>query len=106
MFDKLVIALCGVLLALPSTALAHGGGKHLKGTLESASPDQIVVKDESGAAHAIRLDSNTRYRTSSGGVAQPSELRTGDRVVVHLGGEAKQSTALEIRFGHGAGDRR
>ncbi|MBI2963534.1 MAG: hypothetical protein HYY35_07250 [Deltaproteobacteria bacterium] len=105
MLDKLVIALCGVLLALPNAALAHGGSTHLKGTLESASADQIVVKDERGAVHPIRLDSKTRYRTSSGGVAQPSELRAGDRVVVHVGVEAKQSTALEIRFGPGPGDR-
>jgi hypothetical protein len=87
-------------LATPNATLAHGSGKDLMGTVESAAADQIVVKDRTGQTHHVRLDEKTRYRDTGGGAAEPSEIRPGDRVVVHLGVDADASTALEVQFGH------
>jgi len=86
-------------LATPNAALAHGGSQHLMGTVESLAADQIVVKDRAGQMHHVRLDEKTRYRDTGGGAAEFSEIRPGDRVVVHLGVAADASTALEVRFG-------
>ena len=82
------------------TVLAHGGGGHVKGTIRSVTRDEIVVDDAHGQARRVRLDPQTRYRDVAGTVAKPSDVRAGDRVVVHLGVEAKRSTAVEVRFGH------
>jgi hypothetical protein len=89
-------------LATAGAVLAHGGGKHLMGIVESVAAGQIVVKDRDGGTHHVRLDQDTRYRDTAGTAAYPSEIRSGDRVVVHLGIDAKASTALEVRFGRPA----
>jgi len=94
-----------MLLLLPVVAtaqavLAHGGGRHLMGTVESVVAGRIVVQDRDGGTHDVRLDQDTRYRDTAGEAAEFSEIRPGDRVVIHLGADAKASTALEVRFGH------
>ena len=87
-------------LAPAGTALAHGGGEHVMGTVESRTADEIVVKDRAGQTHHVRLDEETRCRDTAGGAAELSRIRPGDRVAVHLGVDARASTALEVRFGH------
>jgi hypothetical protein len=89
-----------IAIAATTTAFAHGVGKHLKGSLASVASDHLVVTDTSGKSHDVKLDPKTRYRESSGGAAQASDLRAGDRVVVHFGEKGEASTAVEVRFHH------
>jgi hypothetical protein len=94
------LAVILLVLTTASAVFAHGGGEHLKGTVASVAADAIVVDDEHGQAHRVQLDANTRFRDVAGATAKASDLRAGDRVVVHLGVEAKRTTAVEVRFGH------
>ena len=85
--------------AAVGTASAHGAG-HLMGTADSVSADQLVVKDQKGATHDVRLGPTTRFRDGTGGVAKASDVQSGDRVVVHLGGRDADTPAKEVQFQH------
>ena len=91
-------------LAFTGTALAHGTSPHLMGTAESVSAERLVVKDTSGASHDVVVGPKTRYRTDKGRAAKADDLKPGDRVVVHFGGNGEAGPAAEIRFNHSAVD--
>ncbi len=85
-------------IALSSTALAHGTSPHLMGTAESVAGEHLVVKDSKGGSHDVLLGPKTRYRSEKGDAAKASDLKAGDRVVVHFGDKGAQAPAAEIRF--------
>jgi hypothetical protein len=80
-------------------AHAHGAG-HLMGTAESVSADRLLLKDQTGAIHEVRLGPDTRYRDGAGSAAKASDVQTGDRVVVHLGGHEADAPAKQVQFQH------
>jgi hypothetical protein len=84
---------------LCGAAHAHGAG-HLMGTAESVSADRLVVKDQAGATHEVRVGPATRYRDGAGSAAKASDVQSGDRVVVHLGGHDADAPAKEVQFQH------
>ena len=86
-------------LTVCEAAHAHGAG-HLMGIAESVSADQLVVKDKAGATHEVRLGPETRYRNAAGAAAKASDVQSGDRVVVHLGGHDAGTPAKEVQFQH------
>jgi hypothetical protein len=91
-----------VIAATAGAAYAHGAGKHLMGTAESVSAEHLVVKDHSGTTHDVPLGPDTRYRNGAGSAAKISDVKVGDRVVVHLAAHDHDSPAAEIRFEHPA----
>ena len=86
-------------LSVCEAAHAHGAG-HLMGTAESVSADQLVLKDKAGETHEVRLGPETRYRNGAGAAAKASDVQSGDRVVVHLGGHDAAAPAKEVQFQH------
>jgi hypothetical protein len=86
-------------LTVCGAAHAHGAG-HLMGIAESVSADRLVVKDQGGATHEVRLGPETRYRDGAGGAAKASDVQSGDRVVVHLGGHDADAPAKQVQFQH------
>jgi hypothetical protein len=98
-------ALAAIVAAtVAGAAHAHGAG-HLMGTAESVSTDRLVVKDQAGATHDVHLGPETRYRNGAGGVAKASDVQSGDRVVVHLGGHDAGAPAKEVQFEHSEGSK-
>lgn len=79
-----------VVLIAPTIALAHGGHKHVSGTVVSVDQTAIVVKTSTGNV-SVPLSSATRYYhgSSTNHPASANEVENGMRVVVHLGGDGK-----------------
>lgn len=96
---RAVVSAAIVAVSVSGAAHAHGAG-HLMGTAESVSADRLVVKDKAGATHEVSLGPDTRYRNGAGATAKASDVRSGDRVVVHLGGHDPSAPAKEVQFQH------
>jgi Copper binding periplasmic protein CusF len=85
-----------VLLIVPTLVSAHGGHKHVSGTVVSADKTAIVVKTSAGNV-SVPVSSTTKYYHGSDTKlpATASEVESGMRVVVHLGGDGK---AVEVHI--------
>ena len=79
----------------PLVAFAHGGHKHVQGTIASVNASAIDVKDSDGHDTTVALTSSTKFfhGASTSHPAALADLKAGERVVVHLGADGK---ALEI----------
>ncbi len=95
---KLLTA-CAVVLAA-SSAWAHGGGMHAKGTLKSVSADRIVLQTAEGEK-AFQVTPGTQFLKGSS-PATAAELHPGDRAVVHARGAGGTPEAIQVRFGGGS----
>lgn len=84
------------LLIVPTLALAHGGHKHVSGTVVSADNTAIVVKTSTGNV-SVPVSSTTRYYhgNDTKHPATASEVEIGMRVVVHLGAD---ENAVEVHI--------
>src|SRR2546428_7361172 len=93
---KLRLSLFTVLLIFPTLVFAHGGHKHVSGTVVSADKAAIVVKTATGNV-SVPLSSTTKYYHGSDAKhpATSNEVESGMRVVVHLGGDGK---AVEVHI--------
>jgi len=81
-------------LLLPAVALAHAGGRDIRGTLVRFDKHEVVVKLAAGESQTVPLEDATTYRV--GAVAGTwKDLREGSRVVVHIGHDGK---AIEIHL--------
>ncbi len=80
-----------IAMILVSTAvLAHGGHPHVQGTVASISTDKIVVTTSAGPTTVRLTDATKYYRgTDESHPATAADVKTGMRVVVHLGGDGK-----------------
>ena len=76
-------------------ALAHGGHPHVMGTVAAIAADHLEVKTKDGKTVSVPLTRDTKYLRGDQPAA-PADVRTGERVVVHLGA---QGTAAEVHLG-------
>ena len=85
-----------LLLFMPALLFAHGGHKHVIGTVSSVSSKVLVVTTTSGAV-SVLLANTTRFYNGSGTdqTAAHGEVVEGMRVVVHLGADGK---AVEVHI--------
>ena len=86
-----------VLGAMAGPLLAHGGKAHLQGTILDTGHSRIEVKTTDGRILWVRMNSQTRIRDEKG-LASLSDLRKGERVVLHLTATGKHPTASEVRI--------
>lgn len=79
----------------PLAAFAHGGHKHVQGTIESVTANAIDVKGSDGHDTTVALTTSTKFFHGADTThpAALADLKPGERVVVHLGADGK---ALEI----------
>lgn len=86
MRTRIVLVLCTFLTA--ASLLAHGGHKHVVGTVVSIGNASIVVKT-TAANVSVPLTDTTRYfhGSSTKHRANRREIAAGSRVVVHLAGD-------------------
>ena len=85
-----------VLLLLPVMVAAHGGHKHVMGSVVSVSSESLVVTT-SGGEVAVPLSNATKYYrgSSTRHAANRDAVSKGMRVVVHLGADGK---AVEVHI--------
>ena len=79
-----------VSLIVAPLAFAHGGHKHVIGTVSSVASKILVVKTSTGNV-SVPISNTTRFYHGSGTEqeATAAEVQKGMRVVVHLDGEGK-----------------
>ena len=85
-------------LLLTSLALAHGGAKHVMGTVTAIGQTSITIKTTSDQGVEIRTSAKTTYQ-KSGKTAAARDLKVGDRVVVEAHEKDGKLEAEGVRFG-------
>jgi hypothetical protein len=88
------ISAVALMLLLPAAALAHSGGRDIRGTIASFTHDSIVVKRVDGKSETVPLASTTEYRVGSS-AGSWDDLHDGSRVVVHIGHDGR---AIEVHL--------
>ena len=86
---------------LSGMALAHGALEHVMGTVASVSDSSITVTTTAGKSVEVMLDGKTKY-TRANQAMQRSELKPGDRVVIHAEKEGVKLTAETVQIGAAA----
>ena len=87
--------IAAVIALAPLVAFAHGGHKHVMGTIVSVTSSAIDVKGSDGHETTVALTSATKFFHGSDTAhrAELADLKAGERVVVHLGADGK---AVEV----------
>ena len=83
---------------LAPAAQAHGTMEHVTGTVVQVTGDVVSVKTTKGAAVDVHLDMQTAYVRGSEKVKK-SDLKAGDRVVIHAAKKNGVLVAHEVRLG-------
>ena len=91
-FSKVISAL--LIFALPAIALAHAGGRYIRGTIVRFDERVLVVKRVNGRSESVPLASSTQYRVGAR-AGEWKSMRAGSRVVVHIGHDGK---AIEVHL--------
>jgi len=86
---------------LSSLAIAHGGLEHVKGTVASISDTSIMVKTIDGKTVEVALDAKTTFAKSEQPI-QKTDIKVGDRVVIHAAKSGAKLTAHTVEIGTAA----
>ena|SRR5437868_11223351 len=91
-FSKIISAL--LIFVLPAIALAHAGGRDIRGTIVRFDERVLIVKSVNGRSESVPLASSTQYRVGAR-AGEWKSMRAGSRVVVHIGHDGK---AIEVHL--------
>jgi hypothetical protein len=83
-------------------AFAHGSQKHVMGHVTAVAANSITVETTSHETQSIQITSQTKF-VKGGKPASASELKVGDRVVVHAKPAGAKLEATEVMFANAAG---
>jgi len=92
----LLLALAPLLLS--SFASAHGGLEHVRGTVAKVSDQSLTVTTTAGKTVEVLLDAQTTYARADKPV-QKSDIKVGDRVVIHAAEKGTTLTAHTVEVG-------
>jgi hypothetical protein len=99
---RFVAWLVSVLLLVSAAAMAHGGKKHVIGTVEKVGADTVTVKTEQGSVDVKLVAATVYMSVGADKVAKPAklaDLHPGQRVVIHAVLKPDNSLeADEVRF--------
>jgi hypothetical protein len=96
-----IITRWALLIALaiaPITVLAHGGLEHVRGTVAKVSGQSVTVTTTAGKTVEVLLDAQTTYARADKPI-QKSDLKVGDRVVIHAAEKGTTLTAHTVEVG-------
>jgi hypothetical protein len=79
-------------------AIAHGGLEHVIGTVASISDTSITVKTSDGKTVEVALDAKTTFAKSEQPI-QKTDIKVGDRVVIHAAKSGDKLTAHTVAIG-------
>ena len=94
--SKIISFLAVMLLAV--SAVAHGSGEHLMGTVKAIDASSITVETTDGHATTAVIDAATKFERSD----QPSkreDVVVGEKVVVHSNKVGDSLHALVVKVG-------
>jgi hypothetical protein len=96
MMGLVLLAAVFIFLAEPG-AFAHGNEQHVIGTVSQVTDAAITVKTADGPV-TVAVGSVTEF-TKSGVAAKVTDLKVGDRVVIHAMKHADGLMAHTVQFG-------
>lgn len=82
----------------PGIALAHGGLEHVRGTIAKVSDQSVTVTTTAGKTVEVLLDAQTTYARADKPI-QKTDLKVGDRVVIHAAEKGTTLTAHTVEVG-------
>lgn len=88
------LVLAGLLLG--ASVQAHEGGAHSRGTVQEITSDRIVLSTTEGKVLTIPMTSGTRIMRGNQAI-QATDVRPGERVVVHSASRGGKLEATEVR---------
>jgi hypothetical protein len=94
----IALALTLALKMTPMIALAHGGLEHVRGTVAKVSDQSVTVTTTTGKTVEVLLDAQTTYARADKPI-QKSDLKVGDRVVIHAAEKGTTLTAHTVEVG-------
>ncbi len=80
---------------LTSSAQAHEGGTHSRGTVKEITAERIVLATPEGKTVTIAMEPETRIVRGDHAI-RPSEVRLGERAVVHASPRGGKLEATEV----------
>lgn len=83
-----------VMALLPVLALAHAGGRDVRGTIVKVEQETLTIHRTDGVNEEIPLVAATTYRVGKAD-GQWSDLHVGSRAVVHIG---RDGTAIAVHL--------
>jgi hypothetical protein len=87
-----------LLLALAGFVFAHGGLEHVRGTIAKVSDGSVTVTTTAGKTVEVLLDDKTTYARAEKPI-QKTDLKVGDRVVIHAAEKGTTLTAHTVEVG-------
>jgi ribosomal protein S1 len=94
---KRTILLFAMVVFAVGVAFAHGKGEHVMGTVTAMTKDSITVQTAAKDAVTVYTMAETKYE-KSGTAASMSDLKVGNRVVIHAAKMNDKLMATEVRF--------
>jgi hypothetical protein len=86
------------LAVAPTIALAHDGLEHVRGTVAKISDQSVIVTTAAGKTVEVLLDAQTTYARADKPI-QKSDLKVGDRVMIHAAEKGTTLTAHTVEVG-------
>lgn len=87
-----------VLALAPMIVLAHDGMEHVRGAVAKISDQSITVTTTAGKTVEVTLDAETTYARAAKPI-QKSDLKVGDRVVIHAAEKGNTLIAHTVEAG-------
>ena len=94
---RTVLATAVILLAAFAAA-AHGNYKHILGVVTAITDTDVTVQTQTKETQVVKIVADTSF-VKSGAPSSLTELKVGDRVVIHAKPVGADLIAHEVRFG-------
>jgi hypothetical protein len=101
---KIHVAILAIvsLALLPTIATAHGGEEHVTGTVTKISDTSVTVKTTAGKTVEVGFDAKTTYTRAKQPI-QKTDVKVGDRVVIHAMEMNEKLVAHTVEIGVATG---
>ena len=83
---------------LPAIAAAHGGEEHVTGFVTQVSDTSVTVKTAAGKIVEVGFDAKTTFARAKQPI-QKTEIKAGDRIVIHAGEVNHKLIAHTVEIG-------
>jgi|ERR1700694_4608501 len=93
-----IIFMLLIAVLFTGTGFAHGHEKHVMGTVKAVGTDSVTVETTAHQNQTVQITSETKF-VKNGAASSLSDLKAGDRVVIHAKDSGGKLEATEVKFG-------
>lgn len=99
---KRLLSILAITTVLAGVSFAHGGAKHVMGTVTAVKSDSLTVTTKDNSPQVIYVTDKTRFE-NAGQPAVLKDLKPGNRVVIEVREINGKLEAESVRFGKSPG---